>query len=106
MDCPAVTHNRLIPLSFMSPKVTLYTTRFCPYCVRARGLLDQKGIAFTDIAVDGNPGLRQEMMNRSGRTSVPQIWIGDQHIGGCDEMMLLERQGRLDGLVERALAAS
>tara|TARA_B110000977_G_scaffold76096_1_gene102671 strand:- start:612 stop:884 length:273 start_codon:yes stop_codon:yes gene_type:complete len=89
----------------MSHSVTLYTTRFCPYCVRAKALLDQKGVIYTEIAVDNDPGLRREMMSRSGATSVPQIWIGEEHIGGCDEMLLLERQGRLDGLIERARAA-
>ena len=89
----------------MSHSVTLYTTRFCPYCVRAKALLDQKGVIYTEIAVDNDPGLRREMMSRSGATSVPQIWIGEEHIGGCDEMLLLERQSRLDGLIERALAA-
>ncbi|MFL3655275.1 MAG: glutaredoxin 3 [Halioglobus sp.] len=89
----------------MSHSVTLYTTRFCPYCVRAKALLDQKGVTYTEIAVDNDPGLRREMVNRSGGTSVPQIWIGEEHIGGCDEMMFLERQGRLDGLIERASAA-
>jgi glutaredoxin 3 len=89
----------------MSHSVTLYTTRFCPYCVRAKALLDQKGVTYTEIAVDNDPGLRREMVSRSGGTSVPQIWIGEEHIGGCDEMMFLERQGRLDGLIERASAA-
>lgn len=89
----------------MSHSVTLYTTRFCPYCVRAKALLDQKGAIYMEIAVDNDPGLRREMMSRSGATSVPQIWIGEEHIGGCDEMLLLERQGRLDGLIERARAA-
>ena len=67
--------------------------------------MDQKGAIYTEIAVDNDPGLRREMMSRSGATSVPQIWIGEEHIGGCDEMLLLERQGRLDGLIERARAA-
>lgn len=67
--------------------------------------MDQKGVIYTEIAVDNDPGLRREMMSRSGATSVPQIWIGEEHIGGCDEMLLLERQGRLDGLIERARAA-
>ena len=66
--------------------------------------MDAKGVAYTDIAVDGNPALRREMMVRSGRDTVPQIWIGEQHIGGCDDMVLLERQGRLDELLERAAA--
>ena len=90
----------------MSSGVTLYTTRYCPYCIRARNLLDDKGIAYNDIAVDNDPQLRGEMMTRAGRNTVPQIWIGEQHIGGCDEMFLLERQGRLDELLTRAGAAS
>ena len=105
MGQPATPHGHLIRLSTMSHSVTLYTTRFCPYCVRAKALLDQKGVTYTEIAVDNDPGLRREMVSRSGGTSVPQIWIGEEHIGGCDEMMFLERQGRLDGLIERASAA-
>ncbi len=77
----------------MSIGVTLYTTRFCPYCIRARSLLDDKGVVYNDIAVDNDPRLRREMMARSGRTTVPQIWVGEQHIGGCDDLLLLERQG-------------
>ncbi len=89
----------------MSTSVTLYTTRFCPYCIRARNLLDDKGVVYQDIAVDNEPQLRREMMARSGRTTVPQIWVGDQHIGGCDELLLLERQGRLDEILERVRLA-
>lgn len=89
----------------MSIGVTLYTTRFCPYCIRARSLLDNKGVAYLDIAVDNDPRLRREMMARSGRSTVPQIWLGEQHIGGCDDLVLLERQGRLDELLERACTA-
>ncbi|MDH3992158.1 MAG: glutaredoxin 3 [Gammaproteobacteria bacterium] len=84
----------------MSNSVTLYTTRYCPYCIRARGLLDSKGVEYKDIAVDGSPQLRREMSDRSGRTSVPQIWIGERHIGGYDDMALLESQGRLDELLQ------
>ena len=86
----------------MSQDVTIYTTQYCPYCIRARSLLDAKGVAYRNIAVDHDPQLRREMMERSGRTTVPQIWIGDQHIGGCDDMMALERQGRLDELLAQA----
>ena len=89
----------------MSIGVTLYTTRFCPYCIRARSLLDDKGVVYNDIAVDNDPRLRREMMARSGRTTVPQIWVGEQHIGGCDDLLLLERQGLLDEILERALLA-
>lgn len=83
----------------MTAPVTLYTTRFCPYCVRARRLLDSKGVDYTDIAVDAEPALRREMTERSGQRTVPQIWIGERHIGGCDELYHLERDGRLDALL-------
>jgi glutaredoxin 3 len=73
--------------------------------MRARDLLDDKGVVYTDIAVDNDPQLRREMMARSGRTTVPQIWIGEQHIGGCDDLLLLERQGRLDEFLERVRLA-
>ncbi len=89
----------------MTTGVTLYTTRFCPYCIRARDLLDHKGVAYRDIAVDNDDQLRREMMTRSGRDTVPQIWIGERHIGGCDDLLLLERQGQLDELLVRARAA-
>ncbi len=82
--------------------VVMYSTKFCPYCMRARSLLQQKRILFRDVAVDGKPALRQEMVEKSGRFTVPQIWIGDLHIGGCDELMQLERTGALDGLLKEA----
>ena len=82
--------------------VTLYTTRFCPYCVRAKQLLDMKRVQYTDIAVDAEPELRLEMMERSGRRTVPQIWIGEQHVGGFDDLWLLEQQGRLDDMLATA----
>jgi glutaredoxin 3 len=83
-------------------KVLMYSTRFCPYCVRARSLLDSKRVSYTDISVDESPNLRREMTERSGRHTVPQIWIGDLHVGGFDDMALLERQGRLDELLTPA----
>lgn len=79
--------------------VVIYTTAWCPYCIRAKQLLQRKGVAFKEIAVDGNPSLRAEMAVRAGRTSVPQIWIGEQHVGGCDDLHALERAGRLDALL-------
>ncbi|NQY01795.1 MAG: glutaredoxin 3 [Halieaceae bacterium] len=82
--------------------VKMYTTRLCPYCMRARMLLESKGVAFTDIAVDADPELRREMMQLSGRHTVPQIWIGDQHVGGFDDMAALDRQGKLDELLNQA----
>ncbi|GHD34203.1 glutaredoxin 3 [Parahalioglobus pacificus] len=82
--------------------VKMYTTRLCPYCMRARMLLESKGVAFTDIAVDADPELRREMMQLSGRHTVPQIWIGDQHVGGFDDIAALDRQGKLDELLNQA----
>lgn len=82
--------------------VTLYTTQWCPFCIRAKQLLEQKGAAYDEISVDGRPELRQEMMQKSGRYTVPQIWIGDRHVGGCDELYALERGGRLDALLRDA----
>ncbi|RRJ83107.1 glutaredoxin 3 [Aestuariirhabdus litorea] len=84
-------------------RVLIYSSSYCPYCIRALQLLQSKraecGIEVEVISVDGRPELRQEMAHKAGRTSVPQIWIGDQHIGGCDELYALERQGALDSLL-------
>lgn len=80
-------------------KVTIYTTRFCPYCVAARRLLARKNVAYDEIDVGGQPDLRREMQAKSGRHTVPQIWIDEMHIGGCDELYELEDQGRLDALL-------
>jgi len=79
--------------------VTIYTTRTCPYGISAKRLLDRKGVAYNEIPVDGNFALRAEMEQRSGRYTVPQIWIGEQHVGGCDDLHALERAGQLDGLL-------
>ena len=81
------------------PDVYLYTTKFCPYCIQAKQLLVAKSVAFREIPVDGNPDLRMEMMNASGGRTVPQIWVGDNHVGGCDELYALERSGQLDELL-------
>jgi glutaredoxin 3 len=83
--------------------ITIYTKPYCPYCVRALSLLEQKGIAFTEIEAGFDPEKRQEMMRRAGgRATFPQIFVGDLHIGGCDEMMALERAGELDPLLRDA----
>lgn len=79
------------------PKVVMYGTAFCPYCMRARQLLKHKAVDYEDIRVDKEPQLRAEMVQRSnGRTSVPQIFIDDFHVGGCDDMFDLEHRGELD----------
>ena len=82
--------------------VTIYTKPYCPYCVRAVALLEQKGVAFTEIEAGFDPEKRQEMMRRSGRTTFPQIFIGEHHIGGCDDMVALDRAGKLDPLLRDA----
>ena len=79
--------------------VVIYSSDFCPYCMRAKQLLSRKGVAFTEIKVDGQRELRAEMVRKAGRTSVPQIWIGDTHVGGCDDLHALERAGKLDALL-------
>ena len=78
----------------------MYTTRFCPYCMAARSLLDDRNVDYEDIAVDGRNELRREMAQRSGRNTVPQIWIGDTHVGGFDELNVLNRQGQLDTMLQ------
>ena len=83
----------------MSAAVTVYTTRFCPYCMAARSLLEAKGVVFDEIPVDGNPTLRQEMTARAGQHTVPQIWINEQHVGGYTELAALEQLGKLDTLL-------
>ena len=79
--------------------VTVYSSAFCPYCIRAKALLKSKGVQYVDISVDGRPDFRAEMSALAGRTSVPQIWINGQHVGGCDDLHALERCGELDGLL-------
>ena len=83
--------------------VTIYTTMFCPYCVRAKRLLGRKGVAFEEIAVDGDRDRRAEMIARAaGRRTVPQIFIDGRHVGGADELADLERTGKLDALLAAA----
>jgi glutaredoxin 3 len=81
-------------------KVMMYATETCPYCRRAEMLLRRKGITELEkIRVDLQPELRREMIAKSGRRTVPQIWIGDRHVGGCDELHALEASGSLDPLL-------
>ena len=82
------------------PLVEIYTKSFCPYCWRAKALLESKGVAYEEIAVDHAGAERQVMIERAkGRTTVPQIFVGDMHIGGCDDLMALDRAGKLDQLI-------
>jgi len=82
-------------------EITVYSTRFCPFCVQAKMLLKKLELDFTDIPVDNNPELRQEMMNLSGGYTVPQIFINQQAIGGCDELYALHRNGELESLLNK-----
>jgi glutaredoxin 3 len=84
-------------------RITMYVTGVCPYCHRAESLLRSKGLSEADleiIRVDRFPERRQEMIERSGRRTVPQIWVGDRHVGGCDDLHALEAQGGLDALLD------
>ena len=86
------------------PKVLMYCTAACPFCQSAERLLAQKGVAIEKVRVDLHPERRGEMMQKSGgRRTVPQIWIGERHIGGCDDLYALDRAGKLDALLARAV---
>lgn len=80
-------------------EVTIYTRQGCGYCTAAKSLLRRKGSEFTEHDATGNPALRQEMIERSGRSTFPQIFIGSAHVGGCDDLHALDNQGRLDLLL-------
>ena len=81
-------------------EVRIYTARYCPYCTAAKSLLKRKGIPFTEIDIGGNWERRDEMIEKAnGRVTVPQIFIGDLHVGGSDELRALEREDRLDALI-------
>lgn len=84
----------------MQAPITLYSSRYCPFCLRAEALLQRKKLSFERISVDGDPAIRREMIVKAKATSVPQIWIGDHHVGGCDELYALERSGQLDPLLK------
>lgn len=85
----------------MTTNITIYTTRYCPFCVRAKQLLSSKNVGFNEISVDNNTKLRQEMTRKAGQRTVPQIWINTKHIGGCDELYALERTNKLDTLLKK-----
>jgi glutaredoxin 3 len=79
--------------------VTIYTRDFCGYCARAKALLQSKNVNFTEYNATENPQYRQEMIDKSGRNTFPQIFIGEQHVGGCDDLHALDRDGKLDPLL-------
>ena len=81
------------------PRIIIYTANLCPYCTMAKRLLEKKGVAFSEINIDSKPGLRQEMMQKTKRRTVPQIFIGDIHVGGFDDLYTLDQQQQLDPLL-------
>ena len=81
------------------PEILIYTTNICPYCVMAKRLFDKKGASYTEINVDVQTGLREEMIRKTKRRTVPQIFIGDLHVGGFDDLYALEQQKKLDSLL-------
>ncbi|MBD1832089.1 glutaredoxin 3 [Trichocoleus sp. FACHB-90] len=85
----------------MAANVEIYTWSRCPFCIRAKALLDEKGVEYTEYCIDGDEAARSQMAKRAnGRRSVPQIFINNQHIGGCDDTYDLEAQGKLDQLLQ------
>jgi len=84
-----------------APKVVMYAADWCGYCARARRLLDAKGVQYEEIDVDLVPGAQAQMQERTGRSSIPQIFINDEHIGGSDDLQGLDADGRLDTLLQR-----
>lgn len=82
------------------PEIVIYTGRLCPYCTMAKKLFDRKGSRYTEIDVDSKPGLRQELMEKTKRRTVPQIFIGERHIGGFDDLHALDMQKQLDPLLQ------
>lgn len=80
-------------------EIKMYSSRFCPFCVRAKALFSKKKLEVNEILIDQQPDIRRKMMAESGRHTVPQIWIGGQHVGGCDELLALEQAGKLEALL-------
>ena len=84
-------------------KIEIYTWSRCPFCIRAKGLLDRKGVEYTEYVIDGDEDARDKMSQRAqGGRSVPQVFINDQHVGGCDDLHALERAGKLDPMLQSA----
>jgi glutaredoxin 3 len=89
----------------MAANVEIYTWSYCPFCIRAKALLAQKGVEFTEYCIDGDEQAREQMAQRAnGRRSLPQIFIGDRHIGGCDDLYSLESQNKLDSLLQTVVS--
>ncbi|SUB65036.1 Glutaredoxin-3 [Plesiomonas shigelloides] len=89
------------PVGCVMAQIEIYTKATCPFCIRAKALLTRKGAAFDEIAIDNDAQARAMMIERSGRTTVPQIFIDGQHVGGCDDLHALDAAGKLDPLLAR-----
>lgn len=88
-----------------TPKVEIYTWSTCPFCIRAKALLDKKNVAYTEYCIDGDEEARAKMAERTGgKRSLPQVFINEKHFGGCDDLYSLERQEKLDGLLQSTVA--
>lgn len=87
-------------INLTMPTIVIYTGRLCPYCTMAKRLFDRKGVAYTEIDVDSEPNLRQQLMERTKRRTVPQIYIGDLHVGGFDDLHALDMKKELDPLLQ------
>lgn len=85
-----------------APRIIMYTTSWCPYCAQARALFAEKGVSFEEIDIDAAPQARADMIKKSGGGTVPQIFIGETHVGGCDELYALESAGSLDSMLTGA----
>lgn len=91
----------------MEAKVEIYTWSRCPFCIRAKALLKEKGVDFAEYCIDGDESARGKMAQRAhGRRSLPQIFINEQHVGGCDDLYALDAQGKLDPLLQNGAATS
>lgn len=88
------------PTSSATPPITLYSTAICPYCVMAKNFLKSRGLEWNEVRIDTDPAERERMLARARRTSVPQIFIGEHHVGGYDDMIALHRAGKLDPLLQ------
>jgi glutaredoxin 3 len=82
------------------PEVTVYTTGFCGYCTQVMALLERRGIPFTEVNVEDHPGLPAQLLARSGRRTLPQVYVGERYIGGAAELAALDRSGELDGIIQ------
>lgn len=82
------------------PEIIIYTGRLCPYCTMAKRLIERKGARYTEIDVDSEPGLRQQLMDKTKRRTIPQIYIGDRHIGGFDDLQAMDYRNELDPLLQ------